>query len=836
MNHFKNLSIRIKLILLCLLIAVLPAVFIAYETEQTASEELLHDAYNHLLSIREIKKHQIERLFKRFKGEMELLVDTVFVLKDDIFDPLKEAGEIKDDFETFLSNFKIDGRDYFADFIEKRGYYDLFLIRPDGYCFYTVAKESDYRTNLVNGKWSSTNLGHLIRKVINTRQFGFADFEPYAPSNNEPAAFIAMPVLHNGQVELVIALQISLERVDRIMKQRDGMGETGESYLVGPDKRMRSDSYLDPRGHSVKASFAGTIEKNGVDTEAAREALTGKAGEKIIIGYNGNPVLSSFTPVNVLGTTWALISEIHLTEVKEPVNALIHKIILITGIAILFVIAAAFFMSMLIGTPLQKAMVFARAVAAGDINAQLDVEQKDEIGQVCQALTSIAATLKTMVAEIRRAAREIKSGRLRYRAASKELSGEFADMLDDINSVLDVLVSDIDNLPQPIMTIDNRFNVLYLNNAGKSLGGNDAEGKKCYDVFKTSDCQTERCACARAMRSLQKEVSETDAHPGGRDLEIEYYGLPICDNNGNAVGALELVVDQTEIKNMLKKMQRVAAEANEISERVSSASEELSAQVEQVSQGAEQQKARMGEVATAMEEMNATVLEVAKNASSASESALNARQEAENGEQIVDRAISAINRVSELAQGLKENMHALGSKAESIGQVMNVISDIADQTNLLALNAAIEAARAGEAGRGFAVVADEVRKLAEKTMGATREVGEAISSIQAAARQNIESMDVAAKAVEEATELAGDSGRALKKIVDLSIENSNQIQSIATASEEQSATSEEISRSVEDVNRIVGETAEAMIQSSQAVQELARMAAELRDVIKELEG
>ena len=150
--------------------------------------------------------------------------------------------------------------------------------------------------------------------------------------------------------------------------------------------------------------------------------------------------------------------------------------------------------------------------------------------------------------------------------------------------------------------------------------------------------------------------------------------------------------------------------------------------------------------------------------------------------------------MSELAQGLKENMHALGSKAESIGQVMNVISDIADQTNLLALNAAIEAARAGEAGRGFAVVADEVRKLAEKTMSATREVGDAIGSIQAAARQNIESVDVAAKAVEEATALAEDSGGALEKIVQLSGGTSNQIQNIATAAEEQSATSEEISR------------------------------------------
>ena len=514
------------------------------------------------------------------------------------------------------------------------------------------------------------------------------------------------------------------------------------------------------------------------------------------------------------------------------IGLVINIACLLLGIAIFLLVDRRICM------PLQKLGRYMLSVASGNFVVKgLDkIRSHDEIGQVAAGLNTLVSTINLLSERIKSTGQQLQAGHLNKKMDLQGFEGEYREILNAFNSLLDVLVTTLRDLPQPLMTINSDFDILFLNNVGKELTGEDVIGKKCYEVFKTSDCQTERCACARAMRSLQKEVSETDAHPGGLDLEIKYYGLPICDKNGNAVGAFEIIVDQTDIKKMLKKMQRVAGEANEISERVSSASEELSAQVEQVSQGAEEQKNRMGEVATAMEEMNATVLEVARNASSAAESATNAKQEAENGEQIVERAIAAINRVSELAQGLKENMHALGSKAESIGQVMNVISDIADQTNLLALNAAIEAARAGEAGRGFAVVADEVRKLAEKTMGATREVGEAISSIQAAARQNIESMDVASKAVEEATGLAGESGEALKRIVSLSNENSEQIQSIAAASEEQSATSEEISRNVDNVNRIVSETAEAMIQSSQAVQELARMAAELREVIKELEG
>lgn len=176
-------------------------------------------------------------------------------------------------------------------------------------------------------------------------------------------------------------------------------------------------------------------------------------------------------------------------------------------------------------------------------------------------------------------------------------------------------------------------------------------------------------------------------------------------------------------------------------------------------------------------------------------------------------------------------MAALGKQAEGIGRIMNVISDIADQTNLLALNAAIEAARAGDAGRGFAVVADEVRKLAEKTMAATQEVGDAIRGIQQGAARNMEHVENTTTTIHQATELAGQSGTALEEIVRLVEVATDQVRSIAAASEEQSAASEEISRSVDEINRISGETSSAMNQSAQAVGELAAQTHSLRGLI-----
>ncbi len=283
-------------------------------------------------------------------------------------------------------------------------------------------------------------------------------------------------------------------------------------------------------------------------------------------------------------------------------------------------------------------------------------------------------------------------------------------------------------------------------------------------------------------------------------------------------------------------MLQAASQLEGIVMQITSASDELAAQVDEASRGADIQRERTTEAATAMEQMNATVLEVAQNAGKASESADEARTNAEAGGEIVDGVVKSIQMVNEEALRLESGLGHLGVQAEGIGNIMSVISDIADQTNLLALNAAIEAARAGEAGRGFAVVADEVRKLAEKTMQATSEVERAVSAIQQGTRENIVGMQETVKTVGASTELAEKAGEALDTIVRIVEETSDQVRTIATAAEEQSAASEQISQNTEEVNRIAGETAESMSQSALAMSELARLSGELSQVIEGLKN
>ena len=283
-----------------------------------------------------------------------------------------------------------------------------------------------------------------------------------------------------------------------------------------------------------------------------------------------------------------------------------------------------------------------------------------------------------------------------------------------------------------------------------------------------------------------------------------------------------------------KAMLAVAESLDEAIRVISDASASLSAQIEQSDRIASESAQSLSEAATAMNEMNATVQEVARNASTSSQFSGETRAKAANGSQIVQQSLQSIEQAHQLSLALKNDMAQLNEHAGNINQIMTVISDIADQTNLLALNAAIEAARAGEAGRGFAVVADEVRKLAEKTMASTNDVGNAIRAIQESTSKSMASVENAVIQIDKTTGFATESGHALQEIVATAEATADQVRAIAAASEEQSAASDEINANIERVNSMVGQTAETMTEAARAVAGLASQTEGLKDLVAQM--
>ncbi|MDR1490151.1 MAG: methyl-accepting chemotaxis protein [Desulfovibrio sp.] len=511
------------------------------------------------------------------------------------------------------------------------------------------------------------------------------------------------------------------------------------------------------------------------------------------------------------------------------------RAMMILGVAgLLLGVALALFSVMGIVKVLVELSRFAGAIAEGDFDYQVRIHEKGEIGSMVEAMRKIPEVLKAIVEGYLALEAKISAGLIDTMGRPAMYSGGFSTLIEGTNGIMSSYLKIIDNIPTPVLLLSTDTKAEYMNSKAREVAGSDYRGKVCKQLFNREDDGTPTDALRNAIQSKHSASAETRAHPQGGIMDISYTAIPMLDRSGAVTSVLQLIADLTSIKETQRNIQKVASDAASISNRVAAASEELSAQVEQVSRGAEMQRERVESTASAMNEMNATVMEVARNAGQASEQSEGTRRKAEGGAELVNKVVRSINNVNAVATTLQDNMQELGAKAESVGGVMNVISDIADQTNLLALNAAIEAARAGEAGRGFAVVADEVRKLAEKTMSATQEVGGSITAIQQAARKNIEEVGTAAKSISEATDLANASGESLKEIVDLAAANSTIVASIATAAEEQSATSEEINSSIEEINRVVNETTQGMVQSSAAVQELSQMAQELRTVMEKL--
>jgi methyl-accepting chemotaxis protein len=566
-----------------------------------------------------------------------------------------------------LNPMTSDGKEFYQSYIEKYGYYDLFLIDPKGKIFYTVTKEADFNTNVIDGTYSNSNLGNLVKEIKQSKRYGFIDFAPYAPSNNDPSAFIAQPLLNNqNQPSIYIALQLPLEGIQKIMGIRKGMGETGESYLVGEDLKMRSNSFLDPIGHSVKASFAGSVEKNGVDTEAVERAFSKENNTDIITDYNNNPVLSSFDYIDFGNFKWAILSEMDEPEAFASIRSNTIFMMMLMIVVAITVASIGLFVAKRISSPIIEIANVAKLVSEGELNIEVMKTSNDEVGMLQSAIQKMIVNLNNMV---------------------KNISG----------------------------------------------------------------VAIQQAATSEELAAITTQTSTT------------------------------------------------VAEQQTISEQL----------------------------AAAMQEMGATIAEVAQNTTNTATAVDEVQSMVANGSIKLDNTYKSIITMSEKIQQSEQSVQKVRTDFVQVANVLDVIKSIADQTNLLALNAAIEAARAGEQGRGFAVVADEVRQLAKRTQESTQQIDDMISNITAGVNSSVEIMansvsqaNGVQEHAKEATELNQVIAGEMQKINDLSTQ-------IATAAEEQSVVVEEILQNVETLNSGVTETSQATGNIAESSVELARLANEL---------
>jgi methyl-accepting chemotaxis protein len=326
----------------------------------------------------------------------------------------------------------------------------------------------------------------------------------------------------------------------------------------------------------------------------------------------------------------------------------------------------------------------------------------------------------------------------------------------------------------------------------------------------------------RPITNSLDKITELIQQMAANNLAVADLGM----TDKSEIARAGLALDQ--MKNSLADMIRsISATA----EHLASASEEISTSASQQSSTAGSQKDQTAQVATALQEMSATVQQVSENSERAAQASRKAADTARQGGTVVEQTLIKMQVIADSVRSSAEKVEELGKRSDQIGRIVGVINDIADQTNLLALNAAIEAARAGEQGRGFAVVADEVRKLAERTTTSTKEIATVIEAVQSETRLAVQAMEEGTRQVAEGVATTQKAGEALKQIIHVSQEVGDMVTHIATAATQQSSATDDINNSMNQIARLLIESAEGAQQSEKACQELSGLALDLRKLV-----
>lgn len=465
----------------------------------------------------------------------------------------------------------------------------------------------------------------------------------------------------------------------------------------------------------------------------------------------------------------------------------------------LLYLICAFYLAPLISKPLNNMIAHVKEFAAGNYNFEFEKISNDEIGELTESLIILKNAQKEKI----KVAEEIASGNLR----KVEPASEHDQLAHSFNKVVDT-IENISEEADKLIKANSEGNLEIRADESKFSGSWQRLLEGMNSIIE---------AIVMPLNESAKVLTVMANGDFTQKISGDYKGYYAEMKNN--------------INNLAISLDSALGEVAESAALVMTSANEISSSSEQMAAGAQEQTAQAAEVASSVDEMTKTIMENTKNASFAADTAKESGAKAKEGGTVVSDTISGMMRIATVVQKSSDTVGELGKNSDQIGEIIQVIDDIADQTNLLALNAAIEAARAGEQGRGFAVVADEVRKLAERTTKATKEIANMIVQIQKDTKNAVESMEEGTQEVNKGKELASKAGTVLEdliqgasKVVDIAVQ-------VAAASEEQSVSAEQISRNIEAIANVTEQSATGTQQIAHSSEDLLSMTEKLQKLI-----
>lgn len=658
-------------------------------------------------------------------------------------------------------------------------YYDVFLFDPQGNLVYSVFKENDYATNMLTGEWKDTGLAESFRQAMEIGADDpsvFIDFAPYAPSAMAPAAFLSRPVFNEqGTLLGVLAYQMPIAQLNKAAGDLEGLGSTAESFLLGEDALMRTDSRLTEQND---------IMETHVEIDAIMQGFTGDGDQFEGTSHTGSNVLGFYVPIDFNGTHWAMIVQQDTNELFAGLKKALIVAASVSGVIFLAAIAISLYVSRGITRPLQALAGAVNQVAQGENSEMIpETERQDEIGELARAAEVFRQN--SLRIEKMNEEQQVANEKMAELNAEREKAAEREMELAREREEADRLAT------------EERQEM--MRNLGSSFGdvvGDAIAGKFTSRV--SSDFSDEiLIELAENINKLMEAVDDGLSQTGSLLGRVAKGDLTER-MDGNYQGAFADL--QGNVNDMIDSLTSLIGGISESGSTLSSSSSELQQTADTLSRQAEQNAASVEETSAALEELSASIKQVNTNIAGVSESAQQARKTASSSELIAAEAALSMDRISD------------GSK--EIARVIGVINDIAFQINLLALNAGVEAARAGEAGRGFSVVASEVRQLAQRASDAAKEIAEVITQSDTAVAEGVTNVASAKDSLENIA----------KTVVSIS----ESVDVVTTAISEQSSGISEITTAVSQIDTNTQKQAAAFEEVTASSHVLAKEASDLR--------
>jgi len=544
---------------------------------------------------------------------------------------------------------------YLRAFLRDRGYYDIFLFDPKGNLVYTVFKELDYATNLVSGKWADTDLGKAFKAARDNPKKGsknFFDFKAYAPSHGAPASFISTPLLDkDGKFQGVLAFQMPIGALDELMQQKAGLGETGETYLMGGDKLMRSDS---------RFSKESTILKTKIDTPQVNLALKGENGLMISHDHHGMSVVAAYKPVKFHNVTWAVIAEQDYAEAFAGVISMRNQLLVGSVIGIALVLVIGVFFGRSLSRPITEINRAMTILAQGDHSVEIQgVDRTDEIGDMAgSVLVFKKNSIKNKEAEAQKEKERLEKEE--KRALMDKITAEFSVNIEEIVNTVTSASAQLNSTSQAMSGIAEET-------SSQSSAVSAASEQAATNVQTVAAASEEM---SHSIAEINQRVNDASEAARQAVTEVEKTGLQIenlastANKISDVISMISDIADQTNLLALNATIESarageagkgfavVANEVKGLAGQTAKATEEIVAQINEIQSATQQAVVSMGDIgkvirrvdetsasiAAAMEEQGAATQEIARNV-----------QEAASGTEEVNRNIAGVSQASQEA-------------------------------------------------------------------------------------------------------------------------------------------------------------------------------------------